>query len=75
MCACVSVAQLCPTLFDPMDYMACQSPLFMGFPRQGYWSGYPFPSLGDLPDPGMEPRFLALQADSLPSESAGKPVN
>ena len=39
MCVCVSVVQLCPTLFDPMDYIARQSPLFMGFPRQGYWSG------------------------------------
>ena len=43
------------------------------FPRQEYWSGLPFPSLGDLPNPGIKPRSLALQADSLPSESPGKP--
>jgi len=35
----------------------------MGFPRQEYWSGLPFPSLGDLPDPGIEPRSPELQAD------------
>ena len=38
----------------------------MGFSKQEYWSGLPFPTLGDLSDPGMEPRSLALQADSLP---------
>ena len=43
------------------------------FPRQEYWSGLPFPSLGDLPNPGIKSRSLALQADSLPSESPGKP--
>ena len=45
----------------------------MGFPRQEYWSGLPFPSPGDLPDPGIEPRSPALQADSLPSELPRKP--
>ena len=40
----------------------------MGFPRQEYWSGLPFPSPGDLPDPGIEPGSPALQADSLPTE-------
>ena len=45
----------------------------MGFPRQEYWSGLPFPSPGDLPDPGIEPMSPALQADSLPSEPPGKP--
>ena len=40
----------------------------MGFSGQGYWSGLPFPSPGDLPDPGIEPRSPALQADALPSE-------
>ena len=45
----------------------------MGFPRQEYWSGLLFPSPGDLPDPGIEPVFPALQADSLPSETPGKP--
>ena len=45
----------------------------MGFSRQEYWSGLPFPSPGDLPDPGIEPRSPALQADTLPSEPPGKP--
>ena len=48
-------------------------PLSMGFSRKKYWSGMPFPSPGDLPNPGMEPRSLALWADSLPSEPWGKP--
>ena len=43
--------------------------------RQEYWSGYPFPSPGDLPNPSIEPRSSALQADSLPSEPPGKPMN
>ena len=47
---------------------ACQAPLSMGFPRQEYWSGLPFPSPGDLPDPGIKPGSPALQVDSLPSE-------
>ena len=42
------------------------------FSKQEYWSGLPFPSPGDLPDPGIEPRSLALQADSLPTELQGK---
>ena len=50
--------------------MNCSLPSFSvhGFSRQEYWSGLPFPSQGDLPDPGIEPRPPALQADSLPSE-------
>jgi len=44
----------------------------MGFSRQEYWSGLPFPSPGDLPDPGIEPRSPALQAVSLPTELPGK---
>ena len=55
-----------------MNY-ACQAPLSMKFSRQ-YWSGLPFPSPGDLPDPGIEPRSPALQVDSLPSELQGKPI-
>ena len=46
----------------------------MEFSRQEYWSGLPFPSPGDLPDPGIEPRSPAWQADSLLSEPAGKPM-
>ena len=45
----------------------------MGFPRQEYWSGLPFSPSGDLPDSGIEPRFPALQEDSLPTEPPGKP--
>ena len=46
----------------------------MGFPRQKYWSGLPFPPPGDLPHPGIKPASPALQADSLPTEPPGKPV-
>ena len=49
------------------------SPLSMRFSRQGYWSGLPFPSPGDLPNPEIEPGSPALQADSLPTELQGKP--
>ena len=52
---------------DPMD-LAHQAPLPMGFSRQEYWSGLPFPPPGDLPNPGVKPRSPALQADSLPIE-------
>ena len=55
--------------------VACQAPLSMGFSRQEYWSGLPFPSPGDLPEPGIEPRSLALKADSLPFEPPGKPLD
>ena len=48
-------------------------PLSMGFSRQEYCSGLPYPSPGDLPDPEIEPRSPALQANSLPSEPPGKP--
>ena len=45
----------------------------MGFPRQEYWSGLPFPSPGDLPNPGIEPGSPAMQTDALPYEPPGKP--
>ena len=64
----VLVVQLCLTLCDPMDCIARQAPLSMEFSRQEYWSGLPFLSPGDLPNPGIEPGCPALQADSLPSE-------
>ena len=51
--------------------VTCQTPPSMRFSRQEYWSGFPFPSPGDLPDPGIEPRSPALQADSLLSELPG----
>ena len=53
--------------------VARQAPLSMGFSRQEYWSGLPFLSPGDLPDPGIESRSPALQADSLPPEPPWKP--
>ena len=46
----------------------------MEFSRPEYWSGYPFPSPGYLPNPGIEPRSPALQVDSLPAEPQGKPI-
>jgi len=55
--------------------VACQAPLSMGFSRQEYWSGLPFPSPGDLPAPGIRPGSPALQADSLLTELEGSPVN
>ena len=51
---------------------AHQAPLSMGFSREEYWSGLPFLSPGNLPDPGIEPRSPALQADALPSKPQGK---
>ena len=53
------LAKLCPTLVTPWT-VALQAPLSMGFSRQEYWSGWPFPSPGDLPDPGIEPGSPAL---------------
>ena len=50
-----------------------QAPLSMGFPRQEYWSGLSFPSLGDLLDPEIKPGSPVLQTDSLPFEPPGKP--
>ena len=61
-------------LFATPWTVAYQDPLSMGFSRQEYWSGLPFPPPGDLPDPGIEPRSPALQADSLQAELPGKPM-
>ena len=60
-------------LFATPWTVAHQAPLSMGFSRQEYWSGLPFPSAGDLPDPGIKPRSPALQAGALPSAPPGKP--
>ena len=62
----VLVAQPCPTLCNPIDRNPPGSSV--EFSRQEYWSGFPFPSPGDLPNPGIKPGFPALQANSLPSE-------
>ena len=53
--------------------VAHQAPLSMEFSRQEYWKGLPFPSPGDIPNPGIESKSPALQADSLPFEPPGKP--
>ena len=59
-------------LFATPWTVACQVPPSMGFSRQEYWSGLPFPSSGDLPDSGIEPGSPVLLADALPSEPPGK---
>ena len=66
-CLKTEVIHLCPTLCDPMD--CSQSS------RQGSCSGLPFPSPGDLPNPGIKPRSITLQADGLPSEPPGRPYS
>ena len=60
-------------LFATSWTVAHQAPLCMGFSREEYWNGLPFPSPGDLSNPGIEPGSPALQADSLPAEPPGKP--
>ena len=70
----VLATQLCPALVTSWT-VACQAPASMGFSRQEYWSGLPFPSPGDLPDPEIEPEPPELQADSLACELPGKPPN
>ena len=61
-------------LFSTPWTVAYQAPLSMEFSRQEYWCRLPFPSPGDLPDPGIEHGSPTLQADSLPSEPPGKPT-
>ena len=66
-------AKSCPT-FATLWTVAFQVPLSMGFSRQEYWNELPFPSPGDLPNPGNEPRSPALLADSLQTELCRKPI-
>ena len=61
-------------LFATPWTIAYQAPPSMGFSRQEYWSGLPFPSPGDLPDPGIKPRSPEFQADALTPEPPGKPM-
>ena len=68
------VTKSCPTLMIPWT-VSCQAPLSMGFSRQEYWNGLPFPPPGALPDPGIKPRSPALQADSLLTVVQGKPLS
>ena len=63
MCVPAKLLQLCPTLCDPMDYIAGQAPPSVGFFRQEYWTGLPRPPPGNLPDPGIEP--VSLTSPSL----------
>ena len=69
-CVC---AQLCRLFATPWTG-ACQASLSMDSPRQEYWSGLPFPSPGDLPNPGIKLRSLVLYVDSLPIEPPRKPI-
>ena len=64
----------CVRLFTTPWTIAYQVPPSMGFSRQGYWSGLPFPSPEDLPNPETEPRSSTLQEEALPSEPLGKPL-
>ena len=75
-CCCYLVAQSHLTLCSPMDCMACKTPLSMGFPRQEYWNGLPFPAPGDLPD--QRSNLCLLQVFCIASrfftaEPPGKP--
>ena len=71
-CLCVCVFNF-KDLVQPTPWtVVYHTPLSMGFSRQGYWSGLPFPSPGELPDPGIEPRPPVFQADALPSEPLGE---
>ena len=72
-CVCQSLS--CVRLFATPWTVACQAPLSMGFFREEYWSGLPFPSPGDPPNPGIKPGSSRSQAESLPSEPTGKPNN
>ena len=69
LCTEVKVAQSCRLFATPWAIQ------FVEFSRPEYWSGYPLPSPGDLPNPGIESRFPALRADSLSAEPQGKPKN
>ena len=66
------VAKSCPTLAIPW-IVIWQASLSMGFSREEYWSGLPFPSPGDLPDPGIEPASPALTDGFFTTESPGMP--
>ena len=72
-CCCCLIAKSCRTLATPWT-VARQAPLPIGFPRQEYWSGLPFPSPGNLPDPGIQPMSPALAGEFLTTESPEKPT-
>ena len=67
---------VCSVMFDSLQPhgLACQVPLSMGFSRQEYWNGLPFPSPGDLPDPGLELESPELAGRFFTIEPPGKPL-
>ena len=71
---CYLVVKLCPNFSAAPWTVARQTPLFVGFSRQEYRSGLPFPSPGDLPDPGIESPSLHWQVDSFPLRQQGSPL-
>ena len=71
-CCCCLVAKSCPTLCDPLE-LAHQAPLSMGFPRQEIWNELPFPSPGDLPNPGIGLTSPALADGFFSTEPPGMP--
>ena len=73
MCVCASHSVVSRFFVTPWT-VTRQAPLSMEFSRQEYWSGLPCPAPGDLPNPGIEPRFPALHTDSLPFVPPGKPI-
>ena len=74
-CVSVKVTQSYPILCDPKDCSLLASSVRRILQAEIYWSGFPFCSPGDLPDPVIKSRSLALQADSFPSEPPGKPIS
>ena len=71
---CFLVAKSCLTLLRPKT-LSWQAPLPMGFTRKEYWSGLPFPSAGDLPDPGIKPMSPALADGFFATVTLGKPIS
>ena len=71
-CCCLIIVM--SDYFVTLWTVACQVPLSMGFSRQDYWSGLPFPSLGDLPDSEIKPGSLALAGRFFTAEPPGKPL-
>ena len=78
MCVHVLSCFSCVWLFAVLGTIAHQAPLSMGFPRWEYWSGFPLPPPGDLPNPGIQPASSIapglLQVESIPLEPPGKPI-
>ena len=72
-CCCYFVAKLCPTLVTPWT-IAHQAPLSLEFPRQEYWSGSPFPSLGKHPDLEIKPASPALASGFFTTEPLGRAI-